>query len=188
MNCRIFQQRDRASDDTLRVRTDQPHRSGFNRLRPLGHVTHHKDGLTQRWRFLLDAARIRNDKVRTIHQVNKGKVVNRLHQMHARAAGEDAANGLANIRVEMHGIYDLDVGTPSNLGDCPANALEAVAKTLASMASYQDELAVRVEKIVRTADPFLELDVATKATDGVEQRIDDRIARDDNASIPSPSA
>src|SRR4030095_8220985 len=66
--CFIVEQTLNRVDDSPSIRPDEPRNSGFDRFRALGGVAHHQHGLSQRWRFLLYSAGVRENQAGTIEQ------------------------------------------------------------------------------------------------------------------------
>ena len=73
------------------VGADQPHGAGGHRLGALGGVAHDEDRLAERGRLLLHPARVGEDQVRAVHQVDEGQVVERLDQVHVADAARAGA-------------------------------------------------------------------------------------------------
>ncbi|EEF93743.1 hypothetical protein CATMIT_01622, partial [Catenibacterium mitsuokai DSM 15897] len=88
----VAQQTADALADQLAVGTDQAHRAGGHRFRPLGGVAHHQHRLAQRRRFFLDAAGVGEDDVGAVHQVHERQVVQRLDQMHVGDSAQHAVD------------------------------------------------------------------------------------------------
>ena len=126
----------------IRVCTDESH-TAFEALLPLGCVPHDQDRLAERRRFFLDSAGIGQNEVRLCHHRDKGLVRLRFDQVHITDVGQNALHGFLDIRIQVHGINNVELGMP--FGQCAqgrANGLKATTETLTTMPRDQHERAL----------------------------------------------
>ena len=80
----IVKQSEGLVDDSAPVRSDETGRPGLNTFRTLCGLPHDKDRLTQRWRFLLNAARIGQNKISKGEKCDKVGILLRGDQFDVR--------------------------------------------------------------------------------------------------------
>src|SRR5204862_982161 len=97
----------------------------------LGRATRHEHGLAEVRSLFLHASGVRDDEIAAHHQMNERDVVDRLDEVNAIAAAEDAADRLLDIGIEMDGIDDLDVVVERQLRERFADVANRTAETLA---------------------------------------------------------
>ena len=112
----------------------------FDCFRPLGGVTHYQHRLTERRCLFLNTTGISKDQIGTIHQVDKGQVVERFNQVDVVDTYQQPINWLAHIGVEVHWVDDFYIRKDFGcINQGLADALEAIAKPEESEAAKADE-------------------------------------------------
>ena len=101
--------------------------------------------------------------------------------MDVAAVGKQPLHGLLHVRVQVHGVYQLDIRPLSDGGEGAADALEPVAKALASVAGDEDEAFFGVEEAELCVERRAQGCVALDAAGDVEQRVDHCVAGDVDA-------
>lgn len=91
------------------IRTRQTYSARIDRFGALGGVTGHEDGLAQAGRFFLNAARIRDNQVRAIHQPDERQVIERRDQVHIINPLQDRSRRLLDFGVQVNRIHNLDI-------------------------------------------------------------------------------
>lgn len=109
-------------------------RSSSHPFGSLGCIPHHKNWLPQSRSFLLDATRIRQDKVRPCKKIMEVENIKRIDKMQPIATIQFFVRSFSNQRIEMNRIYGLYIiiliDNPANR---PEHAMHRLAKILPAM-------------------------------------------------------
>src|SRR5208337_3345943 len=90
-------------------RAHQPDRAGFDSFRSLGGLTHDQHRLAEGRRLFLYPTRISDDKIGTIHQIDKWQIINRLYKVNVlqTASTHDALYRFLDIGIKMDRVENL---------------------------------------------------------------------------------
>ena len=99
----------------------------------------HEHWLSERRRFLLHTARIRNHQVRAAQQVDESRVVQWRQQHHVAQSPEPFRDGPEHVGISVDGVDHLRVAAPRQLLNRAANPRDALAEVLPAVRRYQHE-------------------------------------------------
>src|SRR6516162_6010963 len=142
---RVVQKPVAFGNNALSPGAHQSSRTGQHGFWPLGLVAHHQYGLSERWRLLLNAARIRQDEGTLHERGDERNVFHRLDQGDTATSLQMTVDSVLDARVRMHRIHYLHIMALCYLGQRGANLFDAISETLAPVRRYQNEFALRVE-------------------------------------------
>src|ERR1700739_1377649 len=178
----IAQELHHGCEDGLSTRADEARSTRLDRLRPLGCVAYNKYRLPKRRGLLLNTPGISDDQVCAHHQIDERQVLLRLHQTDVGEVAQDRAYRLLYVWIEVHRVHDPNIGPLSRYApQRPAEAYELLAEILASMSRDENHSPVVVqERKVRRNAAAQDL-VGTQLLDYLQQGVDYRVTRKDNA-------
>jgi hypothetical protein len=135
-------------NDPIRISSYQPDRSGFYRFGTLSRFTGDEDRLSERRCFLLNATRVCDDKIRSVEERDKGRIVERRDKVDVREVTEEVVDGDTNVGVEVNGIDHLGIPgiTLSNHPKSTADPYQAIAKIFTTVTGYQEEATIREDR------------------------------------------
>src|SRR5882724_7805159 len=178
----VVQQLRHGRDDRLGTGADEARRTRRDRLRPFGRIAYHEDRLAQRRGLLLNTPGVRDDQVCAHHQIDERQVLLRLDQTDVGEVVQDRAYGLLYVWIEVHRVYDPDIGPLSCYApQCPAETYELLAEVLASMSGDENLSPVVVEEWKACRNAVAQGLIGTQLLDYLQQGVDYCVARKDNA-------
>ncbi len=95
-------------DDALAIGTDQARHTGFDAFRTFGGVPQDKHRHSQAGSFLLNATGIGEDNTGALHQMDHGKVVQRLNKRDIFEAAQQLVHRFLGFWIQMHQVNKVN--------------------------------------------------------------------------------
>ncbi len=119
-----------------------------------------------------------------VHQPDKWQIVLRLDQEHVFHVTQDTVDRFADVRVEVHRIDNLHILVlRGDFSQRVADLLKATAKAFAAVARHQNRFLAVVQERIARSKFCLKLAVSQHAVTHPNQRINDRIAGDEDLAV-----
>ena len=118
-----------------------------------------------------------------LHHPDKGQVVERLDQLDRRAVAQKLEHRLAHVRVEVHGVEDLDVVSLRQDGEGLAYLQDTLAEAFAPMAGDENEPLAAVDPAIAPGHRCLKVRILIDAGGAYLQCVDDGVAGNPNRCV-----